>query len=458
MPHADRTTPLPVSAPAPTRRAVLGTGAGLAAAALVTAPAAATPGGGLPASSTKGGTRGRPAADPRRIRFHAWRGAQLASGHHDGTRITRDGLVLARATGNRSYTDPYGDGTAVEYDEATWTSPVVRPGFGLTELIASWDATTPDGTWLEVLVRGTADDGTRTGWYVLGRWASDDPGDGGTLHRTSVGGQGTEHATVYVDTLATLGDHVLHDWQLQLRLLRRRGGHASPTVRFLGAVASNLPDAETVATSEPTGRARTLDVPTLSQELHKGHYPQWDNGGEAWCSPTSTAMVLGYWGAGPSAADLAWVDPPVDPQVDFAARNVFDYRYDGAGNWPFNTAYAARYGLEGFVTRLRSLTEAEAFIAKGIPLVASVSFEKEDMDGAGYGTNGHLLVICGFTADGNVVVNDPASHLLADNDEVRVTYRRDQFENAWVPHSGGTVYVIHPRSHRLPHAPREANW
>ena len=65
---------------------------------------------------------------------------------------------------------------------------------------------------------------------------------------------------------------------------------------------------------------------------------------------------------------------PVDAQVDFTARNVFDYTYDGAGNWPFNTAYAAtRADLRGFVTRLRSLTEAEAFIAAGIPLVVSVS-------------------------------------------------------------------------------------
>ncbi len=84
--------------------------------------------------------------------------------------------------------------------------------------------------------------------------------------------------------------------------------------------------------------------------------------------------------------------------MDFAARNVFDYTYDGAGNWPFNTAYAAEYGLEGFVTRLRSFTEAEEFIRAGIPLIISVSFEKDELDGAGYGTNGHLMVVAGFTA------------------------------------------------------------
>jgi hypothetical protein len=228
---------------------------------------------------------------------------------------------------------------------------------------------------------------------------------------------------------------------------------------MIGAMASNLPDDATVPVS-PVGRGagQVLDVPPFSQEIHVGHYPQWDNGGEAWCSATSTAMVLKYWRTGPRGGDLAWVTPPVDAEVDVAARNVFDYTYDGAGNWPFNTAYAAGYGLEGFVTRLRSFTEAEDFIRAGIPLIISVSFEKDELDGAGYGTNGHLMVVAGFTKTGDVVVNDPASHLLKDDGQVRTTYRRDQLENAWIPHSGGTVYVIHPRSRRLPHPPSEANW
>ena len=225
-------------------------------------------------------------------------------------------------------------------------------------------------------------------------------------------------------------------------------------------MASALPDDKKVPVSAAgPGRGIELAVPTYSQEVHIGHYPQWDNGGEAWCSPTSTAMVVGFWGAGPTADETPWVDPPVDAQVDFTARNVFDYTYDGAGNWPFNTAYAATRGdLRGFVTRLRSLAEAEQFIAAGIPLVVSVSFKKGELTGAGYGTNGHLMVIRGFTAAGDVIANDPASHLLADNTQVRVVYDREEFENVWVPHSGGIVYVIAPAGHPLPTPPAQANW
>ena len=300
-----------------------------------------------------------------------------------------------------------------------------------------------------------------SGWYVLGRWCAQDPADGGAIHRASVNGQRTALANVWTDTLHVYDPHRLHDWQLQVNLLRPAGTSQTPVLRMVCAMASGLPSESTVPVS-PVGRGagRTLDVPTFSQEVHIGHYPQWDNGGEAWCSATSTAMVLRYWGVGPSAADLSWVSPPVDAGGGFSARNVFDYTDDGAGNWPFNTAYASRYGLQGFVTRLRSLTEAEEFIRAGVPPVISVSFAKGDLDGAGYGTNGHLMVVVGFTESGDVVVNDPASHLVKDDSQVRTTYRRDQLENARVPHSGGTVYVIHPEKRHLPKAltKDEPNW
>ena len=44
-----------------------------------------------------------------------------------------------------------------------------------------------------------------------------------------------------------------------------------------------------------TGTAVDLGVPQYSQEIHHGDFPQYDNGGEAWCSPTSTSMVVAYW-------------------------------------------------------------------------------------------------------------------------------------------------------------------
>jgi len=424
--------------------------AGVVSAVLI-APTSPTTGAVPPAAK-----KGDP--PPRHIVYEDYdSAAEFVTGSFDGTVATANGLQLTTPIGQRSYTDPFGDGSATTYDYGTWTSPVVTPDFDYTELIASWNASTPGDSWIEVNVRGTAETGETSKWYVLGRWTAGDQ----HLHRTSVSGQRDELATVLVDTLATVNDHTFADYQLRVDLYRLAGTGDTPSVRSVGAMASNLPDNKKVPVSPSGGAWGTVldEVPTYSQEIHIGEYPQWDGGGEAWCSPTSTAMVLDFWGMGPTDEDTAWVDPAFDdPQVDHAARYVYDYLYDGAGNWPYNTAYAATFGLEGFVTRLRSLTEAEQFIKAGIPLVVSMSFKKGELDGAGYGTNGHLMVIVGFDDSGDVVVNDPASHLIPSNDEVRFTYDRGQFENAWIPHSGGVAYVIHPPTVPLPPRPAEANW
>jgi hypothetical protein len=172
-------------------------------------------------------------------------------------------------------------------------------------------------------------------------------------------------------------------------------------------------------------------------------------------------LVLAFQGVGPDPADYAWVVSGCgQPWIDHAAASVYDPAFRGAGNWSFNTAYAARFGLTAFVTRLRGMSDLEAFVSAGLPLVASVTFTAEELSGAGYGTAGHLFVVCGFTADGDVVVNDPASHQVASNDEVRTVYRRSEVERAWIGGSAGIVYVLHPPDHPLPERPEAepARW
>ena len=82
--------------------------------------------------------------------------------------------------------------------------------------------------------------------------------------------------------------------------------------------------------------------------MHRDEYPQFGGGGRAWCSPTAVAMVLAFWGCGPTSQDCAWVDPSfADPCVHHAVRGVYDHDYRGAGNWAFNIAYAGELGLNG---------------------------------------------------------------------------------------------------------------
>jgi hypothetical protein len=339
-------------------------------------------------------------------------------------------VAFARPQGTVEYTDPH-TGTTRPYEYATWLSPVQRAATPATELIASWNAHTPDGSFLRVEVRGTYTDGADTPWYTLGVWAA---GDQDVL-RTSVDGQTDGRSTVWTDTVAVddpAAGPLLASWRLRLTLYRAPGSGAVPVVRRLGAMTSAVPDRFEVPATAPGPAAGTeLTVPRYSQNIHIGRYPEYDNGGEAWCSPTSSQMIIESWGRRPTAEQLAWVNPAYDdPQVCHAARYTYDHQYRGCGNWPFNAAYAATYpGLEAVVTRLTSLTEAETLIAAGIPLITSQSFLATELDGAGYGTAGHLMTVVGFTADGDVIANDPAS---SDNDAVRRVYDRRQWENIWL--------------------------
>lgn len=398
---------------------------------------------------------GAAGAHRRHITYTRWSSHRaFVSGHRHGVTVAHGALRIGSPVGSLSYTDPYGGGHARSYRWGRWTSQWSRPGFGLTQLIASWNAETPRGTWIWVQARGRNRHGKRSSWDTLGRWAGHDH----RFHRMSLGRQPDDFTHVVVDTLAVRRGTRLRSFQLRVTLLRRRGSHVSPTVRSLGAMVSRLPHRSRVVRSHPRqdGR-RSLQVPWYSQMIHRGEYPKWDNGGEAWCSPTSTAMVLAYWHRGPTRAQYAWVnDSYRDPWVDYAARFVFDYRYDGAGNWPFNTAYAARFHLDTFVTRLRSLRGAQRFIKVGIPLVASIAFGRGELEGAPIASSpGHLLVIVGFTRKGNVIVNDPAAKSKRG---VRRVYRRGEFENAWIPTTGGVVYVMHPPSKHLPIRHGNTNW
>ncbi|MGW5937168.1 peptidase C39 family protein [Streptomyces celluloflavus] len=433
------------------RRTVLA--AALAAAAGAAAPLAhaAAP---TATTSRAAGRRSKSLVD-----YHAWTtAADWSTGRADGTRVTRGprpGVRIATPAGTVDYQDPHSGKTAT-WEYAIWTSPVHTLAVPATEAVASWNAHTPPGTWIAVELRGTYSDGGHTPWYVMGRWAA---GDGDAdIRRTSVDGQQDGKSSVSTDTLAIdapASGLRLTAYALRLTLFRTPGTTRTPTVWRLGAMGSDIPDRFEVPASRPGTVGRELAVPRYSQEIHKGQYPEYDNGGEAWCSPTSSQMIIEYWGRRPTAADLAWVNPDyADPQVCHAARHTFDHQYKGCGNWPFNAAYAATYqDLQAVVTRLGSLTDAERLIHVGIPVITSQSFLATELDGAGYGTSGHLMTIVGFTENGDVIANDPAS---PDDPAVRHVYRRREFENIWLrtkrydakgqvkSGSGGVCYLYFP--------------
>jgi hypothetical protein len=396
-----------------------------------------------------------PVVEDAPVDFHQWRSVgDFLKGRAEGVVPTPGGLVIGRPAGTVEHTEP-DLGTTRTYEYGRWTSPAYRHGFDATQLVASWNAATPAGTWLMVEMRGTTANHTTSQWYTMARWALKDT----DVIRTTVPDQ--EDAVGYIDVDTFVAAQPIASYQLRVTLYREQATRTTPTLKMVGAMTSNIPDRFTAPAGPSAGAWGTeLAVPRYSQNTHAGEYPEYGGGGEAWCSPTSTEMVVEYWGKRPSDEDLEWIDPDIaDPVIPHAARFTYDHDYDGTGNWPFNTAYAASFGLSGHITRLSSLTDIERFVKAGIPVITSQSFLASELDGAGYGTAGHIMVVIGFTETGDVIANDPAS---GSNEAVRHVYKREQFANIWLRtkrHNasggisggpGGIAYIIAPAWKKLP--------
>ena len=372
--------------------------------------------------------------------FTRWRAAENGFGGWslNGVSLNAGALQFNPATASAG-SDPYAAGAyngGNYYNGGSFfvgeaTSPETSTAFNFQEAIASWNATTPAGSWVEIQFR--AQYGTRwSKWYVLGIWAS----DYSTVRRHSVQSQGDSDGFVAVDTFVSSNKkETTNKFQLKLRLFSANGT-AVPSVRNASlAYSTSAPKSATASAGNPALWNRSLNVPECSQMV----YP---DGGEVWCSPTSTSMVLAY---------LDHYVGACEPRVRAAVDGVYDWIYDGHGNWPFNTAYAAAQGYEGYVARFTSLAKAEEYIAADVPVIMSIAWGRGDLTGADIeSTNGHLLVLVGFDASGNPIVNDPAS---PDDPSVQKTYLRAEFEPLWLEASGGTVYLIYPPGASVPALP-----
>jgi hypothetical protein len=350
-----------------------------------------------------------------------WETNTFSGGTHAGTMVSASGLTLS-GTGPATGTDTTGKYNSGTYYYGQYTSDVITGNF--TEAIASWQANTAPGTWTEVELSAMVG-GAWTKWYSMGVWLEQDL----PFKRHSVTGQGDTNGTVYTDTLSISKGATAVKARVTLFTTDLT---KTPTLRSIGITFSNGMD--TAGTVPFGGLTSDLAVPKRSQMV----FP---DGGEVWCSPTSTSMVMAYWASVTGNQTLNQTVPTV-------VNGVWDYRYNGGGNWPYNTVYASAFGLQGKVVRMSSLAEVEKWTKAGVPVIASIAYKKGKLTGSPIpSTAGHLLVIRGFDAQGNVLTNDPAA---ASDGAVGITYDRVEFEHAWLDNSNGTTYLIYPQGWSTP--------
>jgi hypothetical protein len=293
-----------------------------------------------------------------------------------------------------------------------------------TSAIVSWNVQTPGGSWIETQLRARVS-GRWTSWYDVGHWSR----DAGMGHRHSVKAPADADGAVDTDTLVL--KKPADAWQVQVVVHPGAAG-ATATLSLLG-VTTDATQRAPVLPQDTNAWGVDIDVPERTQRISESP-DALGGGGDSWCSPTSVSMVMAYW------AERTH-HPRWDVDVPASASGTFDPVYDGCGNWPFNVAFASEHGLAGWVDRLAGLGDLERYVAAGVPLVASIRVKPGQLTGSPYAkTDGHLLVVRGFTPNGDVIVNDP----YALPGHIRIIYQRAQFEHVWIGGSGGIVYVIGP--------------
>lgn len=323
-----------------------------------------------------------------------------------------------------------GDGSATS---AVVESPAVEVGSGFDHLIVSWNATVTMGGYLTIYAQGRID-GEWTKWYTIGIWNR----GGCKQHRTSVKGQGDDHGTVDCDVMKL--KKMADAFRVKVEM-SSEDGTSYPELRFLAVnvIDSSMASVDVAPLKQVWGTE--LDVPALCQISVTG--------GRGWCSPTSTSMLLGYWGKRLNRPDMK-------VGIVETAEACHDEAWGGTGNWVFNTAHAGTFpGMRGYVTRFASVSQIERWIEKGFPVIVSLHSSKlrrEDSDT----DPGHLMVIRGFTTEGDPIFNDPWPRNGKAEDagkefpveDLRKVFKREDLEYAWLgpENSLGTVYLIYPEN------------
>ncbi len=137
------------------------------------------------------------------------------------------------------------------------------------------------------------------------------------------------------------------------------------------------------------------------------------------CSPTSMSMLLGYLNKN-----------DVDPRE--CARYTYDPGLDTFGSWPFNVAHAytaCDTPRNFYVRRLPSFVNLHSFLAKGVPVVASIRGQLRGMPAGHTYSQGHLLVVVGWDKKNKrVLCHDPAFPMSS---QVPNSYDATDFVRAW---------------------------
>ncbi|MFH1538155.1 MAG: C39 family peptidase [bacterium] len=322
----------------------------------------------------------------------------------DGVRLAGGAVALS------------GEGAEEKTRTGGLESGAVGLPFPAREMVLTWNSSTPMGAWLDVRFC-VGDGGGWSGWYEMGEW-----GKAGGGPRWS---GDARFGKLEVDILRAA---VPFD-RVRYRIGLGSACADSPALKMVSICFSGEGDEEEGGRAWiGAGGSHDLAVPWLSQFRRE---VVWDGDmmKAGVCAPTSLAMVLRYYGCGTSVYEVAKM-----------ARD------EGAGiygNWAYMVAAAGEFGLRAWVERHSCWEGLLERLRQGIPPILSIAYGKGTFgDFPDRSSEGHLLVLRGWTEDGRLVCNDPGVEEEKLGRGAR--FSPEELGKAFFGH-GGVAVVVGPR-------------
>ncbi len=274
-------------------------------------------------------------------------------------------------------------------------------GYPFNQGLPSWNGSAPDtGSSFKIQMRFP--DGTGwSPWLTVGYWKA---------HIWASYGP-TSYAGGYVDIDYVKLSSYVSAWQFKITLTRSTVERPSPTLRTLSFFVSDSRTTTSLDFSRILNdKPAAIFIPTEFIYQY-GVDPQ--IGGEI-CSPTSVSMILRSYSI------------PVDP-LQFAL-DTYDPYHGMFGVWPRVVQNASEYGIDGAVTRYRSWSEAREILANGGRISMSVGPPLY---------TGHLMMLAGFTENGDPIVHDPAR-----TNGYSYVFNKSDLSHSWFD-KGGVAYTLY---------------
>lgn len=309
-------------------------------------------------------------------------------------------------------------------NDKEWITAARPAPFAFDELIYSWswrEKLAPGQGW-RLYLRVAFEDGTQSPWLYAGFW-----GDVAETVQSRRNPQ-FEHGHIAMDQLLLKRDAL--SWQFKL-VDEGQGAPLNKNQRpmlHIITTKNSPPPSVTISYAAPdfsrAPREVVLDLPFRLQQDSKGTYIP-DK-----CQSAAVASAMEYYGTSANLEDII--------------AKTHDPEYNYPGIWPRTLGAAADFGFDVYIDRFRDWDQVRATLAENKVILCSIRMPKSDAYIAPPYDNigGHIVALCGVTADDRVIVEDSA--VTKDGKGHRLQWLAQDFEKVWMDQKGGVGMVLCP--------------